>query len=35
MERNLKLKFSRLDALLGQYDLLQGQLDSSLAQLQS
>jgi flagellar hook-associated protein 2 len=35
METNLKLKFSRLDALLGQYDLLQGQLDSALAQLTS
>jgi flagellar hook-associated protein 2 len=35
MESNLKLKFSRLDALLGQYDLLQTQLDSSIAQLTS
>ncbi|MBU4192490.1 MAG: flagellar filament capping protein FliD, partial [Proteobacteria bacterium] len=33
METNLKLKFSRLDALLGQYELLQGQLESSIAQL--
>lgn len=35
METNLKLKFSRLDTLLGQYELLQGQLESSIAQLTS
>ncbi|QJB58120.1 flagellar filament capping protein FliD [Pseudodesulfovibrio sp. zrk46] len=34
MERNLKLKFARLDALLGQYQLRQGQLENSLTQLQ-
>jgi len=33
MEANLKLKFARLDALLGQYERLQGQLGSSIAQL--
>ncbi len=33
MEANLKLKFARLDALLGQYQLRQGQLDSAAAQL--
>jgi len=33
MERNMKLKFARLDALLGQYQLRQGQLDNSIAQL--
>ena len=33
MERNLKLKFARLDALLGQYELRQGQLENSLSQL--
>lgn len=35
LERTMKLKFARLDALLGQYELQQGQLQSSLAQLQS
>ena len=35
LERNLKLKFARLDALLGQYELRQGQLDASIAQLSS
>ncbi|BCS90302.1 flagellar filament capping protein FliD [Pseudodesulfovibrio sediminis] len=35
MEQNLRLKFARLDALLGQYQLTQGQLDSSIAQLSS
>lgn len=34
MERNLKLKFSRLDAMLGQYELRQGQLSAALGQLQ-
>jgi len=34
MERNLKLQFSRLDALLGQYELRQGQLTAALQQLQ-
>lgn len=34
LERNLKLKFSRLDALLGQYELRQGQLQSQLGQLE-
>lgn len=33
MERNLKLRFSRLDALLGQYELRQGQLSSAIGQL--
>ena len=33
METNLRLKFARLDSLLGQYELRQGQLDSSIAQL--
>lgn len=33
MERNMKLKFARLDALLGQYQLRQGQLEGQLAQL--
>ncbi|MEZ7198280.1 flagellar filament capping protein FliD [Pseudodesulfovibrio karagichevae] len=33
MERNLRLKYSRLDTLLGQYQLKQGQLDAALAQL--
>lgn len=35
LERNLKLKFSRLDALLGQYELRQGQLSASITQLES
>ncbi|CCH50586.1 flagellar filament capping protein FliD [Pseudodesulfovibrio piezophilus] len=34
LERNMKLKYARLDALLGQYELQQGQLESSLAQLE-
>ncbi|MBG0790757.1 MAG: flagellar filament capping protein FliD [Desulfovibrionaceae bacterium] len=34
METNLRLKFARLDALLGQYDLQQGQLASALEQLE-
>lgn len=34
METNLRLKFSRLDALLGQYDLKQGQLSAALDQLE-
>jgi flagellar hook-associated protein 2 len=34
MEKNLRLKFARLDALLGQYDLRQGQLSAALAQLE-
>lgn len=34
MEANLRLKFSRLDALLGQYDLRQGQLAAALDQLE-
>jgi len=34
MEKNLRLKFSRLDALLGQYDLKQGQLSAALDQLE-
>jgi len=34
LERNLRLKYSRLDALLGQYQLKQGQLESALAQLE-
>lgn len=33
MEKNLRLKFARLDALLGQYDLKQGQLSAAIAQL--
>lgn len=33
METNLKLKFSRLDTLLGNYERLQTQLSSSIAQL--
>lgn len=33
METNMRLKFSRLDALLGQYSLKQGQLSSAIAQL--
>jgi len=33
METNLKLKYARLDALLGQYQLRQGQLDSAIVQL--
>ncbi len=33
MEQTLKLKYARLDALLGQYQLQQGQLESSIAQL--
>ena len=35
MERTLKLKYSRLDTLLGQYELQQGQLDSAITQLTS
>jgi len=35
MESNLRLKFSRLDTLLGQYELKQGQLDSAITQLSS
>ena len=34
METNLRLKFARLDALLGQYELRQGQLDAATAQLE-
>ena len=34
LERNMKLKFSRLDALLGQYELRQGALQSQLGQLE-
>lgn len=34
LERNMKLKFARLDALLGQYELQQGQLESQLGQLE-
>jgi len=33
METAMRLKFARLDALLGQYELKQGQLDSSIMQL--
>ncbi|MBI9079023.1 MAG: flagellar filament capping protein FliD [Pseudodesulfovibrio sp.] len=33
MEKTMRLKFARLDALLGQYQLQQGQLESSIAQL--
>lgn len=33
LEKSLKLKFARLDALLGQYELKQGQLASSIKQL--
>jgi flagellar hook-associated protein 2 len=33
LERNLRLKYSRLDTLLGQYQLKQGQLQAALAQL--
>lgn len=33
METALKLKYARLDALLGQYELRQGQLDAAVAQL--
>ncbi|MCJ2163119.1 MULTISPECIES: flagellar filament capping protein FliD [unclassified Pseudodesulfovibrio] len=33
LETNLRLKYSRLDTLLGQYQLKQGQLESALAQL--
>ena len=33
LERNLRLKYSRLDTLLGQYQLRQGQLEAALAQL--
>lgn len=35
METTLRLKFARLDALLGQYELKQGQLSATLAQLES
>ncbi|WP_419787542.1 flagellar filament capping protein FliD [Pseudodesulfovibrio sp.] len=35
MEKNLKLKYARLDALLGQYQLRQGQLDSAITQMSS
>ena len=34
LERNLRLKYARLDSLLGQYELRQGQLESALAQLE-
>lgn len=34
LERNLRLKYSRLDTLLGQYQLKQGQLEAALAQLE-
>jgi len=34
MERNLKLRFSRLDALLGQYELRQGQLGAAIKKLE-
>jgi flagellar hook-associated protein 2 len=34
LERNLRLKYSRLDTLLGQYELQQGQLEAALAQLE-
>jgi flagellar hook-associated protein 2 len=34
MERNLRLKYARLDALLGQYELRQGQLSAASAQLE-
>jgi flagellar hook-associated protein 2 len=34
LERNLRLKYSRLDTLLGQYQLRQGQLEAALAQLE-
>ncbi|NDV17893.1 flagellar filament capping protein FliD [Pseudodesulfovibrio sp. JC047] len=33
MESTMRLKFARLDALLGQYSLKQGQLDSAIGQL--
>lgn len=33
MENTMRLKFSRLDALLGQYELRQGQLSAATAQL--
>ena len=35
MERNLKLKYARLDALLGTYENIQSALTSSIAQLNS
>jgi len=34
LERNLRLKYSRLDTLLGQYQLQQGSLEAALAQLE-
>lgn len=34
LERNLRLKYARLDSLLGQYQLQQGQLEAALAQLE-
>jgi flagellar hook-associated protein 2 len=34
LERNLRLKYSRLDTMLGQYQLQQGQLEAALAQLE-
>lgn len=34
LERNLRLKYARLDSLLGQYELQQGQLEAALAQLE-
>ncbi|AMK12212.1 flagellar filament capping protein FliD [Pseudodesulfovibrio indicus] len=34
LERNMRLKYARLDALLGQYQLQQGQLEAALAQLE-
>lgn len=35
MERNLKNKYARLDALLGQYSQIQSQLSSSISQMSS
>ncbi|MEF2229952.1 MAG: flagellar filament capping protein FliD [Pseudodesulfovibrio sp.] len=35
LERTMKLKYARLDTLLGQYELQQGQLESALTQLTS
>jgi len=34
MEKNLRLKYARLDALLGQYQLRQGQLSSAIKKLE-
>ncbi|EGB16667.1 flagellar hook-associated 2 domain-containing protein [Pseudodesulfovibrio mercurii] len=34
LERNLRLKYARLDSLLGQYELQQGQLEAALEQLE-